>query len=139
MGGEGDAGEAGGGDDSALLAVPPGSRNAPRLTPGAKGKVYYPKRDDRRNAGARSRHFASLHAAEKSSNTSRNVFPGSEIGNLAKSIGANVGIYQESETTYNKAEQEEERKLFETNSSLQNLLDSLDKKDNILLEQTNED
>ena len=139
LGDEGDAGEAGGGDDSPLLAVPPGSRNAPRLTPGAKGKVYYPKRDDRRNAGARSRHFASLHAAEKSSNTSRNVFPGSEIGNLAKSIGANVGIYQESETTYNKAEQEEERKLFETNSSLQNLLDSLDKKDNILLEQTNED
>ena len=32
----------GGGEESALLAVPPGSRPAPRLTPGAKGKVYFP-------------------------------------------------------------------------------------------------
>tara|TARA_R110002012_G_scaffold53366_1_gene137233 strand:+ start:2558 stop:4567 length:2010 start_codon:yes stop_codon:yes gene_type:complete len=131
--------EGGGGDDSPLLAVPPGSRNSPRLTPGAKGKVYYPKKVDRRNAGARSRHFAAQRDSEKSSNTRRNVLPGSEINSLAKSIGASAGIYAESETTYNKAEQEEEKKLFEVNTSIRNLLDGLNKKSNILLEQTNED
>ena len=131
--------EGGGGDDSPLLAVPPGSRNSPRLTPGAKGKVYYPKKVDRRNAGARSRHFAAQRDSEKSSNTRRNVLPGSEINSLAKSIGPSAGIYAESETTYNKAEQEEEKKLFEVNTSIRNLLDGLNKKSNILLEQTNED
>ena len=131
--------EGGGGDDSPLLAVPPGSRNSPRLTPGAKGKVYYPKKVDRRNAGARSRHFAAQRDSEKSSNTRRNILPGSEINSLAKSIGASAGIYAESETTYNKAEQEEEKKLFEVNTSIRNLLDGLNKKSNILLEQTNED
>ena len=136
--GGGDEG-GGGGDESPLLAVPPGSRNSPRLTPGAKGKVYYPKKVDRRNAGARARHFASQRAAEKSSSTTRNIFPGSQIGNLAKSVGANVGIYAENDTTYSKAEQEEEKKLFEVNASIRDLLDGLNKKDNILLEQENED
>ena len=140
-GGEGTAppDPAGGGDDSTLLAVPPGSRNSPRLTPGAKGKVYYPKRDDRRKAsGPRSRHFASLHNSEKSSSTKRNVFPGAQIGNLAKPVGPNVGIYAEGDTTYSKADMEEESKLFEVNSSIRDLLNDLDKKDNILLEQENE-
>ena len=132
-------GDEGGGDDSALLAVPPGSRNSPRLTPGAKGKVYHPKKVDRRNAGARSRHFAGQRNAEKSSTTTRNLFPGSQINNLAKSVGANVGIYAKNETTYSKAEQEEEKKLFEVNASIRDLLDGLEKKDSILLEQTNED
>ena len=132
-------GDEGGGDDSALLAVPPGSRNSPRLTPGAKGKVYHPKKVDRRNAGARSRHFAGQRNAEKSSTTTRNLFPGSQINNLAKSVGANVGIYAENDTTYSKAEQEEEKKLFEVNASIRDLLDGLEKKDSILLEQTNED
>ena len=30
----------------ALLAAPPGSRDSPRLTPGAKGKTYYPVKTD---------------------------------------------------------------------------------------------
>ena len=128
-----------GGDDSPLLAVPPGSRNSPRLTPGAKGKVYYPKRDDRRKAGGpRSRHFASMHNSEKSSSTRRNVFPGAEINTLYKPIGPNVGIYAEGDTTYSRADMEEESKLFEVNPSIHALLDGLDKKDNILLEQENE-
>lgn len=133
------SGDSDSGDDSALLAVPPGSRNSPRLTPGAKGKVYVPKKVDRRNAGARSRHFASQRSAEKSSSTNRNLYPGSEINNLAKSIGASAGIYAENETTYNKADREEEKKLFEVTTSIRSLLDSLDKKSNILLEKTNEE
>ena len=131
--GGGDEG-GGGGDESALLAVPPGSRNSPRLTPGAKGKVYYPKKVDRRNAGARTRHFDSLRAAEKSSNTTRNVFPGAEINTLAKPTSVSAGIYAEGETIYNEAEQNEERKLFEINDSLRNLLSDLDKKEKLLTE-----
>jgi len=131
-------GDTGGGDESALLAVPPGSRNAPRLTPGAKGKVYYPKRDDRRNAGARTRHFNSLRAAEKSSNTTRNVFPGAEINTLAAPTGVS-GIYAENKTIYNEAEQEEERKLFEINDSLRGLLSDLEQKEKLLTEQNHED
>ena len=134
-----DLGDEGGGDDSPLLAVPPGSRNSPRLTPGAKGKVYHPKKVDRRNAGARSRHFAAQRDSERSSRAGRNIFPGNEITGLAKSIGANAGIYAENDTTYNKADREEEKKLFEVTNSVRELLDSLDKKSNILLEQTNED
>ena len=124
----------GGGEESALLAVPPGSRNSPRLTPGAKGKLYYPKKVDRRNAGARTRHFDSLRAAEKSSNTTRNVFPGAEINTLAKPTSVSAGIYAESGTIYNEAEQDEERKLFEINDSLRNLLSDLDKKEKLLTE-----
>jgi len=131
--GGGDEG-GGGGDESALLAVPPGSRNSPRLTPGAKGKLYYPKKVDRRNAGARTRHFDSLRAAEKSSNTTRNVFPGAEINTLAKPTSVSAGIYAEGETIYNEAEQNEERKLFEINDSLRNLLSDLDKKEKLLTE-----
>jgi hypothetical protein len=131
--GGGDEG-GGGGDESPLLAVPPGSRNAPRLTPGAKGKVYYPKKVDRRNAGARTRHFDSLRASEKSSNTTRNVFPGAEINTLAKPTSVSAGIYAEGGTIYNEAEQDEERKLFEINDSLRNLLSDLDKKEKLLTE-----
>ena len=134
-----DLGDEGGGDDSPLLAVPPGSRNSPRLTPGAKGKVYHPKKVDRRNAGARSRHFAAQRDSERSSRAGRNIFPGNEITGLAKSIGANAGIYAENDTTYNKADREEEKKLFEVTNSVRELLDSLDNTSNILLEQTNED
>jgi hypothetical protein len=136
--GGGDTG-GGGGDESPLLAVPPGSRNAPRLTPGAKGKVYFPKKVDRRNAGARTRHFDSLRAAEKSSNTTRNVFPGAEINTLAKPTSISSGIYAENETIYSQADREEERKLFEINDSLRGLLSDLEQKEKLLTEQNHED
>ena len=130
LGGE----EGGGGDESALLAVPPGSRNAPRLTPGAKGKVYYPKRDDRRSgAGPRTRSLARK-SGEKHSPGMRNVFPGSEINSLAKPVGINVGIYEEDESIYNLKEKSEEEKLFEVNESVRSLLEGLDNKENVSLE-----
>ena len=124
---DGDAGaEEPAGDDSALLAVPPGSRDAPRLTPGAKGKVYKPvKKDKRRDAGPRTRSYAGKRSAEKSSSTKRNVFPGSEI-NTIPSIAK--GIYEEEQSIYTLREKSEEDKLFEINDSIRNLLLGMENK-----------
>jgi len=149
LGGEEPLGEPPG-DESALLAVPPGSRNSPRLTPaarnwdltrGAKGKIYHPKRVDKRSgSGPRTRHFNSMHGAEKSSSTRRNVFPGAEIGSLARTVGASVGIYNEEQSNYNLREMDEEDKLFTVDASVRVLLEDLEKKSaSLLLEQKNED
>jgi len=127
-----------GGEESSLLAVPPGSRNAPRLTPGAKGKVYHPvKRDKRTGTGPRTRSYAAKRSAEKSSATMRNIFPGSEINSLAKPVGISAGIYEEDQSIYKLREETEEDKLFETSESVRMLLEGLESKENIL-EQKNE-
>ena len=134
--------EAGGGDESPLLAVPPGSRDTPTvksLEPQAKGKKYFPKRDDRRSgSGPRSRSMKASGGAQKASSGTRNTLPGSEIGNLAKPIGANVGIYEQDESTYTIRELSEETRLFEIDSSLRVLLEGLENKEENLLEQKNE-
>jgi hypothetical protein len=132
-----DAGGDEGGGDSTLLAVPPGSRDAPRLTPGAKGKVYHPvKVDDRKSVGPRTRNYAAKRSAEKSSSTTRNVFPGAEI-NTIPSIAK--GIYENDDSTYNLKESIEEQQLFEVNESLHSLITELDNKNKLLTEQNNED
>ena len=48
--------------------------------------------------------------------------PGAEIGNLAKPIGANVGIYEQEVPTYNL----EEEKIFTLNNSIKTLLEGLE-------------
>ena len=135
---EPEAEPAGGGEESPLLAVPPGSRNTPYLTPGAKGKLYYPTKVDRRSGGGpRSRSLAAVGGGQKASSGVRNVFPGAPpINNLAKPIRANVGIYEEEQSTYTLREQVEEEQLFEVNQSVRSLLDSLKTKE-ILTEQNN--
>ena len=134
--------EAPAGDESPLLAVPPGSRDAPTiksLEPQAKGKKYFPKRDDRRSgSGPRSRSMKAAGGAQKASSGMRNAFPGSEINTLTKPIGANVGIYEQEESTYTIRERTEESKLFEIDSSVRVLLEGLQTKEEILLEQNNE-
>jgi len=130
--------EAGGGEDSALLAVPPGSRNAPRLTPGSKGKVYKPVRNDKRNRGARSRSYASHRSAEKSSATLRNILPGSEINSLATTTGLANGVYEQNTSIYSLREQTEEGQLFQINNSIRNLIQDLDKNQEVLTEQKDE-
>ena len=140
LGGEempaGDAGaEEPAGEESPLLAVPPGSRNAPRLTPGSKGKAYRPvKTDKRKSSGPRARNYAGHRNAEKSSNTSRNVFPGSEINNIPS---LSKGIYEEQDSIYTLRERSEEEKLFEVNDSVRNLLQSMEEK-TLLTEQKDE-
>jgi len=122
--GDAAAGEEPAMDDSPLLAVPPGSRDAPRLTPGAKGKVYTPVKNDRRkDAGPRTRNYAAKRSAEKSSNTIRNVFPGSEINSIP-SIAK--GIYEQDESTYNLKEKVDEDNLFHINESIKNILRGLE-------------
>jgi hypothetical protein len=127
----GPEGGEGGGEESPLLAVPPGSRNTPTaksIEPQAKGKKYFPKKFDNRPGGARTRSYASKYSKEKSSATTRNVVPGAEIGTLAKMNGLSTGIYENDQSTYKMREQTEENKLFEINDSIRVLLEGLDKR-----------
>jgi hypothetical protein len=132
-------GEEGGGEESALLAVPPGSRNSPTvksLEPQAKGKRYHPKKFDNRPDGARTRSYAAKYSKEKGSSAIRNVLPGSEINSLAKMNGLSTGIYENDQSTYKMREQKEEDKLFEMNNTIRALLEGLEKKN--ISEQDNE-
>ncbi len=91
---EGDLGDEGGEEDETLLAAP-GKRYAPHTTPGAKGKVYTPVKDDKRSMGARRRSYRSKYGDEQGRNTPRNVFKGyGHLGSLSR------GIYEEYATTY---------------------------------------
>lgn len=135
------AGEAGaepdaaGGDESSLLAVPPGSRHEPRLTPGAKGKVYEPVTVDGRPAGARHRATAATYAKEKASSTKRNIYPGAEINTMPEAAN---GVYGEQRSIYSLREQSEEENLFRINESVRSLIEGLENK-NLLTEQKDED
>ena len=138
--GEAGAPPEGAGDESSLLAVPPGSRNAPRLTPGARGKVYNPVKNDKRPAGARSRSYASHYSKEKSSSAIRNVMPGyGDLKTLTTMDGLGNGIYENDQSIYKVNEQFEEDRLFEINQSIRTLLNGLETKKEVLTEQTNED
>ena len=147
------AGEAGGaegpGEESPLLAVPPGSRNAPRLTPrakrkarltpGAKGNVYRPVKVDKRSAGARSRSYAAKHSKEKSSSTLRNVMPGySDLRGLTSMDGVSTGIYEQKGSIYKIEEHDEEKKIFLINESIRTLIADLDAREEDTTEQKNE-
>lgn len=120
----GDAGQAPAGEQSSLLAAPPGSRNAPRLTPGARGKVYNPVKSDSRPSGARSRNYASI--ARPETNTYRtNNLGAPELRSLSR------GIYEEEEPIYSLNERKEEQKMLLMNKSLTNLLEDLSNKEKI--------
>ena len=133
------AGDAGGGDESPLLAVPPGSRDAKKLS--VYDKSSYVRKDgsrDGRKSGARTRSYASKYSKEKSSSTIRNTVPGlTDLRTLANpSIGS--GIYEQDESTYNLREQTEEDKLFTVNSSIKVLLEGLENNNKDLVEQKDE-
>ena len=137
------AGDAGGEEpaaaESPLLAVPPGSRNAPRLTPGAKGKAYTPVRSDKRTAGARSRSYSSKHSSEKSSATARNITPGyTDLKTLTRMDGLSTGIYENEQSIYSLEEQNQEKQIFDVNRSVRSLIEVLDKKEVLNTEQKDE-
>jgi len=137
------AAEAGGGEESALLAAPPGTRDSPRLTPGAKGKVYHPVKVDKRSAGARTRSNKSQYAGEKASSTLRNVFPGyadglSSLGKGFVPTAEGMSIYEDDQSIYSLREQTEEDKLFRINESVRTLLTDLEKNQENPTEQDDE-
>jgi hypothetical protein len=131
-------------EDATLLAVPPGSRKAPRLHQGPNSKspkIYHPKKVDRRDSGARLRSTRSQYASEKGSSTMRNIVPGYADG--IKSLGKGIvstdeGIYEQEESIYNLSEQNEEAKLFQLNDSISNLLESLENTNEITTEHQDE-
>ena len=87
----------------------------------SKGKWYLPVTSDKRDMGARNRSYKSKYSHEKGKNTKRNVYKGySALTSLGK------GIYEEKETTYSN----EERKLFEVNNEIKNLITELESKNN---------
>jgi hypothetical protein len=132
------AGEAAAGDDaaeSALLAVPPGSRDVRTYKGGAK---YRPVKTDKRPAGARSRSMAAAGSREKSSSTRRNTHPGMTDINTLTGMNGLAGIYEQDESIYKLREKTEEDKLFEMNNSIRSLLEGLEEKE-LLTEQQNED
>jgi hypothetical protein len=131
--------DAAGGDDSALLAAPPGSRDSPRLaknqklnlnkrarkgkkylTKGAKGKVYQKVAVDKRPSGARTRNYSSVPTPEMNTYRTNNL-GAPELRSLAR------GIYEEQDPIYLR-EQEEEQALLEVDNSVKFLLESLDNK-----------
>ena len=127
------------GSDSPLLAVPPGSRNAPRLTPGAKGKVYHPQKVDSRPGGARSRHLKSMGSLEI---TPRTTIPGNDA---LKALGRGVAetsnrrsLYEKKEPTYSVLGKNEERHIFEVNDSIKQMIEMLEDKDKRSQEQKDE-
>ena len=76
---------------------------------------------------------------EKASSAIRNTIPGiTDLSTLA-SPSAGRGIYEQNESIYSMTETVEEQKLFKLNSSIRTLLEDLEKKDNILVENKNED
>lgn len=105
-------------EESVLLAAP-GKRDEPYLTPGAKGKLYFPETYDKRPAGARTRHEKSKYGAEAASNTTRNVFKGlSGLSSLGHGI-ANEGVE-------NKNNLLMESKIHTTSYEVKQLLEKLE-------------
>jgi len=133
--------EEGGGEESALLATPPGSRPSPRheenphRTKGDKGKRYYPKKaaSNDHNVGRRKVSLSSA-ASELGRTPPRQKLPGHEaLSNLAKinglANGIAEGVYGSEESIYSLREGIEEDKLFHINKSVRNLISELEAKE----------
>ena len=133
--------EEGGGEESALLAAPPGSRPSPRheenprRTKGDKGKLYYPKKpgSNDHNVGRRKVSLSSA-PSELGRAPERQRVPGARaISNLAKinglANGITEGVYGSEESIYSLREGIEEDKLFHINKSVRNLISELETKE----------
>ena len=136
----GDA-DAGGGDDSPLLAVPPGSRDSKRLSTYEKSS-YVRKdgtNDGRKSSGPETtQHWCTIQCREK-----RQLRPdrsSKALADLATSTVPSIakGIYEQDESTYNLKESIEEQKIFEVNDSLNHLISSLEDKQKLITEQNDE-
>ncbi len=115
LGGD-DAGGDEGGEEGPLLAEP-GKRDDGYLTPGAKGKVYYPvKSDMRKGGGPRQRSMAAAAGQQMASSTRRNIFKGY---NDMRRLGAGI----------TEAMEQDENLLFETKQDISKLIEQMGNKD----------
>jgi hypothetical protein len=93
-------------------------------TPGSKGKAYKRVKADKRQSGARKRHYR----AQASHELAR--LPARQLRQLpsgaSELLGLGKGISENKDTIYN----DEEQILLETNKSIQNLIQELEEKDN---------
>ena len=110
-------------DEEDVLLAAPGKRdtnfrpNLPHTTPGAKGKLYYPEKTDKRDLGAFRRHMHGLGSREMASNTPRNVWPGMKnINRMSKGI---ISEEQEKEMLT------EEKSILRLNHEVSVLLETL--------------
>ena len=123
----GDAGEAPGGDDGALLAAPPGKREDSKgRTTTEKSHGWYEPRslkpggDRRKTSGPRKKNIN--RAASPETGTVRKLFPGmGELSSLAKA----TSIYEDKKTNYKV----EESKILKEQKDLDALFKSLKARD----------
>jgi len=129
-------GPAEGEEESALAITPPGKRDEdwykrkkkdalgrpkPTTTSKSKGKWYSPVTYDRRDMGARRRHYKGQWAAEVGSAAQRNLHKGYlELAGLGKNA-----IYEGENTNYDK----EEEKLLEMNKQIEDLIKEMESTD----------
>ena len=86
-------GDEGGGEEeeSALLAAPGHRDDGGYITPGSKGKAYYPVTSDSRGAGARKRSMHADSGLSIASSSDRNLFKGlSDLTRLGNGLSENV-------------------------------------------------
>ena len=118
LGGEMDmGGDEGGGeeDETALLAAPGRREDGGYVTPGSKGKMYYPVSSDRRKRGARKRSHHADSGMSIASTSNRNLFKGlNDLSRLSHGLNENV------EPNYT-----EEKKVIASHSETKSLIESL--------------
>ena len=119
-GGELEAAETG--EEETLLAAP-GKREDGYLTPGAKGKRYFPVKSDKRDHGARIRSYRGEYSDETARATRRNTFKG--FSDLMGLRSAMYGINENLEPTYS-----EEEYLFEVKHDVKQLISGLESREN---------
>jgi len=103
-------------DDGPLLSEPGKRDDGGYLTPGSKGKVYHPTKDDKRSGmGPRRRSYAAQTGQQMGSSTKRNIFKGA--ADLSR-LGAGVS------ERLNK----DEALLFETKRDITKLIEQMGSK-----------
>jgi len=87
----------------------------------SKGKWYIPTKSDSRKSGARRRSYLAQTSTESGKATRRNTHKG-----LQDLLGLGRGVYEDKDTNYRS----EEKRLFEVNNKVKNLITELEQKNN---------
>ena len=111
-------------DDLSARWIKVRKKDGAHLTQGSKGKWYKPETIDKRQSGARKRHYLSKASNETGKLPPRQVrmLP----AGAAELLGLGKGISEAKDTNYDN----EERKLFEVNRNITSLIQELERKDN---------